>query len=245
MSAKAKREASASPSAKRMKLDGQPSGTGAHAPADGELDEDLHSRQLAVYGRESMRRMAAAEVLILGMKGLGVEVGEALRQPFLSHTRFSQQSLRHILGDVDTSVQSSLYPSVVGHSETPVLTVITRSIAAKNVILAGVKAVTLHDAEAVQLPDLGAQFYLAEGDVGSNRAQACQAKLQELNTAVAVSASSDELSEAFLSRYNVRALWSPFCVQSDALKYSCSMTSSIVMHSDMMFSEGRVRARRW
>ena len=101
MSAKAKREASASPSAKRMKLDGQPSGTGAHAPADGELDEDLHSRQLAVYGRESMRRMAAAEVLILGMKGLGVEVGEATRRSCLSTKPF-QQSQRHHLGDVDT-----------------------------------------------------------------------------------------------------------------------------------------------
>ena len=39
------------------------------------IDEDLHSRQLAVYGRESMSRMANANVLILGMKGLGVEVG--------------------------------------------------------------------------------------------------------------------------------------------------------------------------
>lgn len=42
------------------------------------IDEDLHSRQLAVYGRESMSRMAAATVLILGVKGLGVEVGTAL-----------------------------------------------------------------------------------------------------------------------------------------------------------------------
>lgn len=39
------------------------------------IDEDLHSRQLAVYGRESMSRMANANVLILGLKGLGVEVG--------------------------------------------------------------------------------------------------------------------------------------------------------------------------
>ena len=39
------------------------------------IDEDLHSRQLAVYGKESMSRMANANVLILGVKGLGVEVG--------------------------------------------------------------------------------------------------------------------------------------------------------------------------
>ena len=125
------------------------------------------------------------------------------------------------------------------------MTAITRSIAAKNVILAGVKAVTLHDAETVQLPDLGAQFYLAEGDVGSNRAQACQAKLQELNTAVAVSASSDELSETFLSRYNVRALCNPPVFEVMLKKRSCSLTTSVVMHSDVMFTEGCVRSRRW
>ena len=39
------------------------------------IDEDLHSRQLAVYGRESMARMAHANILLLGVKGLGVEVG--------------------------------------------------------------------------------------------------------------------------------------------------------------------------
>jgi ubiquitin-activating enzyme E1 len=39
------------------------------------IDEDLHSRQLAVYGKESMKRMANASILIVGLKGLGVEVG--------------------------------------------------------------------------------------------------------------------------------------------------------------------------
>lgn len=32
--------------------------------------------QLAVYGKESMRRMATCNVLICGLGGLGVEVGE-------------------------------------------------------------------------------------------------------------------------------------------------------------------------
>ena len=43
--------------------------------AAGEIDEDLHSRQLAVYGRESMRRLAGASVLVCGLKGLGAEIG--------------------------------------------------------------------------------------------------------------------------------------------------------------------------
>lgn len=40
-----------------------------------QIDEDLHSRQLAVYGRASMRRMAASDILICGARGLGVETG--------------------------------------------------------------------------------------------------------------------------------------------------------------------------
>ena len=49
--------------------------------AEQDIDEDLHSRQLAVYGRDSMRRLAASQVLILGATGLGVEVGAPLEAP--------------------------------------------------------------------------------------------------------------------------------------------------------------------
>lgn len=41
----------------------------------GDIDEDLHSRQLAVYGRETMRRLFASNVLISGIQGLGAEIG--------------------------------------------------------------------------------------------------------------------------------------------------------------------------
>lgn len=40
-----------------------------------DIDEDLHSRQLAVYGRETMRRLFASSILVSGMQGLGVEIG--------------------------------------------------------------------------------------------------------------------------------------------------------------------------
>lgn len=43
-------------------------------PSD--IDEDLHSRQLAVYGRETMRKLFASNVLISGMQGLGAEIGK-------------------------------------------------------------------------------------------------------------------------------------------------------------------------
>jgi len=49
---------------------------GARNNAHHVIDEDLHSRQLAVYGRESMRRMAGTTVLISGLGGLGAETGE-------------------------------------------------------------------------------------------------------------------------------------------------------------------------
>jgi hypothetical protein len=40
-----------------------------------EIDEDLHSRQLAVYGREAMRLLFASNVLVSGLNGLGAETG--------------------------------------------------------------------------------------------------------------------------------------------------------------------------
>ncbi len=54
-----------------------------------EIDEGLYSRQLHVHtllhsllrryvlGHEAMKRMASSDVLIVGLKGLGVEIGTA------------------------------------------------------------------------------------------------------------------------------------------------------------------------
>lgn len=44
-----------------------------------DIDEDLHSRQLAVYGRETMRRLFASNVLVSGLQGLGAEIGMGLK----------------------------------------------------------------------------------------------------------------------------------------------------------------------
>jgi len=41
-----------------------------------EIDEGLYSRQLYVLGHEAMRRMADSRVLVVGMKGLGVEIAK-------------------------------------------------------------------------------------------------------------------------------------------------------------------------
>ncbi|OAY24226.1 ubiquitin-activating enzyme E1 1 isoform X2 [Manihot esculenta] len=119
------------------------------APGDANLsdiDEDLHSRQLAVYGRETMRRLFASNVLVSGMQGLGAEI-------------------------------------------------------AKNLILAGVKSITLHDEGEVEMWDLSSNFVFSEKDVGKNRALASVQKLQELNNAVVVSTLTTELTKEKLSDF--------------------------------------------
>ncbi|CAE7057018.1 unnamed protein product [Rhizoctonia solani] len=98
---------------------------------EAQIDEGLYSRQLYVLGHEAMKRMAASNVLIVGVKGLGVEI-------------------------------------------------------AKNIVLAGVKSVTLFDPEPVQVQDLGTQFFLRESDVGKPRAAATLPRLAELNAYVPV-----------------------------------------------------------
>ncbi|RKU45084.1 hypothetical protein DL546_007781 [Coniochaeta pulveracea] len=44
--------------------------------APNEIDESLYSRQLYVLGHEAMKRMGASNVLIVGQKGLGVEIAK-------------------------------------------------------------------------------------------------------------------------------------------------------------------------
>ncbi|MCD9645786.1 E1 ubiquitin-activating protein [Datura stramonium] len=126
------------------------SGDNGKSPIDArhssDIDEDLHSRQLAVYGRETMRRLFASNVLISGLQGLGAEI-------------------------------------------------------AKNLILAGVKSVTLHDEGNVELWDLSSNFIFTEEDVGKNRALASVQKLQELNNSVIISTLTNALTKEQLSNF--------------------------------------------
>lgn len=52
-----------------MEVDEAPSG-------NTEIDESLYSRQLYVLGHEAMKRMSLSNVLIVGLKGLGVEIAK-------------------------------------------------------------------------------------------------------------------------------------------------------------------------
>lgn len=116
-----------------------------------EIDEGLYSRQLYVLGHEAMRRMAASDVLISGLGGLGVEI-------------------------------------------------------AKNVILAGVKSVTLHDQQVCTVKDLSSQFFLSESAIGQNRAEASCSQLSELNQYVPTTACTGELTEEILKNFRVVVL---------------------------------------
>ena len=42
----------------------------------GEIDESLYSRQLYVLGHEAMKRMGTSNILLVGLRGLGVEIAK-------------------------------------------------------------------------------------------------------------------------------------------------------------------------
>uniref|UniRef100_A0A673L9R5 E1 ubiquitin-activating enzyme n=1 Tax=Sinocyclocheilus rhinocerous TaxID=307959 RepID=A0A673L9R5_9TELE len=104
-----------------------------------------------VLGHDAMKRMQSSNVLISGLRGLGVEI-------------------------------------------------------AKNVILGGVKSVTLHDQGVAEWYDLSSQFYLREEDLGKNRAEVSQLRLAELNSYVPVTSFTGALTNESLTKFQVVVL---------------------------------------
>jgi len=77
---------------------------------------------------------------------------------------------------------------------------------AKNIILGGVKSVTLHDSISCTYKDLSSQFYLTENDIGKNRAEVSCPKLAELNAYVPVKTYTGILSEFYIKQFKVIVL---------------------------------------
>ena len=77
---------------------------------------------------------------------------------------------------------------------------------AKNIILGGVKSVTLHDSSLCKASDLSSQFYVSEADLGKNRAEVSHKNLAELNNYVPVETYTGELTKEFLKKYRVVVL---------------------------------------
>uniref|UniRef100_A0A3Q3IDV5 E1 ubiquitin-activating enzyme n=1 Tax=Monopterus albus TaxID=43700 RepID=A0A3Q3IDV5_MONAL len=104
-----------------------------------------------VLGHDAMHRMGTADVLVSGMRGLGVEI-------------------------------------------------------AKNVILSGVKSVTVQDEGQTVWSDLSSQFFLKESHLGENRAKCSLQQLSALNPHVRVSAHTGPLNEDLLLQFQVVVL---------------------------------------
>ena len=103
-----------------------------------EIDTNLYSRQIGTFGIETMGKLIKMNVIIIGQRGLGVEI-------------------------------------------------------AKNLILAGPASVSIFDTEITKINDLGSNFYMEEGHVGStSRADASITKLRELNPYVKVEVIADD-----------------------------------------------------
>jgi ubiquitin-activating enzyme E1 len=77
---------------------------------------------------------------------------------------------------------------------------------AKNLILGGVKSVTLHDLTSCTIKDLSSQFYLNKSSIGQNRAESCVKQLSELNSYVATSVCTGELTDVLLGKFKVVVL---------------------------------------
>uniref|UniRef100_A0AAZ3SX91 Ubiquitin-activating enzyme E1 C-terminal domain-containing protein n=1 Tax=Oncorhynchus tshawytscha TaxID=74940 RepID=A0AAZ3SX91_ONCTS len=107
---------------------------------------------------------------------------------------------RYVLGDsaMQQMAQSSVFLSGMGGLGVEI---------AKNIVLAGVKVLTLHDTKLCETWDLGSNFFLRQDDVLTqrNRALAVHPRVAELNPYVHVDTSSSSLDLStdlcFLKRY--------------------------------------------
>ncbi|PNI82595.1 UBA6 isoform 4, partial [Pan troglodytes] len=123
------------------------------------------------------------------MSTASVEIDDAL---------YSRQ--RYVLGDtaMQKMAKSHVFLSGMGGLGLEI---------AKNLVLAGIKAVTIHDTEKCQAWDLGTNFFLSEDDVVNkrNRAEAVLKHIAELNPYVHVTSSSVPFNEttdlSFLDKY--------------------------------------------
>ena len=74
---------------------------------------------------------------------------------------------------------------------------------AKNLVLTGVKSLTLRDPTPVQIADLSSNFQLTEEDVGKLRDVCCLGKLREMNERVDLQVYEGEIVEETLKQFNI------------------------------------------
>ena len=105
---------------------------------------------------------------------------------------------------------------------------------AKNVILAGVKSVSLFDNTPASYEDLASQFYLNESDIGKSRAEVSKPKLAELNPYVDVSIlQCTTITPDILQSFTCVVLVSqPLSIQTSVTEY-CHAKNIAVLVSDV------------
>jgi ubiquitin-activating enzyme E1 len=90
--------------ATRVQVDGSVVG-------DTEIDESLYSRQLYVLGHEAMKRMGASNILVVGLKGLGVEIAKNIALAGVKSLTLYDPAVVQL---ADLSAQFFLTPEDVG-----------------------------------------------------------------------------------------------------------------------------------
>ncbi|XP_070594990.1 ubiquitin-like modifier-activating enzyme 7 isoform X2 [Erythrolamprus reginae] len=111
---------------------------------------------------------------------------------------------------------------------------------AKNVVLAGVKSVTLHDQDDAQWSDLSSQFYLSENNVGQNRAEVSHKHLSKLNNEVGVIPYTSELTEDFLGTFKVVVLTNSSLKEQLRISDFCHANQICFVLADTKGLAGRV-----
>ncbi|XP_061168662.1 SUMO-activating enzyme subunit 1-like [Saccostrea echinata] len=124
----------------------------------------LYDRQIRLWGLDAQRRLRAAKVLLIGLKGLGAEI-------------------------------------------------------TKNIVLAGIKSITLLDNTKSTEEDSCSQFLISRADLGKNRAEASLEHTQRLNPMVEVVAdtqSVEDKADKFFTKFDV--VCATCCKQSTLLR---------------------------
>lgn len=111
-----------------------------------EIDESLYSRQLYVLGHEAMKRMSASNVLIVGLKGLGVEIAKNIALAGVKSLTLYDPAPAVIS---DLSSQFFLHPSDVGKPRAAVTAPRVAELNAYTPVSVhqSNRQVTLHDAD--------------------------------------------------------------------------------------------------
>ena len=112
------------------------------------INTELYSRQLSIYGLESMKKISELKIILIGLRGLGLEI-------------------------------------------------------AKNIILSGIKSLTLFDKQICNINDMGSNYFISQKDFGKRRDIVCIKQLSELNEYVELSIFDGKNLIENLERFNI------------------------------------------